>query len=536
MSKKLPSHLKLHTEDQLQDRVEPQGFDLAATLSAFTKATGWIPRAIHGNPVGSGPTGMNASAALGMKADREEGEPQLPLQRRVKLICDAPIDGQLDAEFAALESITSEEVAWQLLAQIDALVQKLDEAETMIREQEAALATSVGVSVRKDETRVLSSRINESLLRAAEQTGSDAAAVYLLDDTTSQLKMRGCWGMATDRLAKPPRDLRGSLGDLEALMGNAVLLENTALAREWQCPEDYAAAMCLPIGSPTMPQGTIWLFSDHVRDFSTEDIEAAKAASEKIQVDIERCVLADEVLKNRGIERQFDSAGLTQSSRLPSGSQLLHQDYDLAGWTFQDHSLGGNFHNWTMNRRSEICAAIGAATPTGAPGALVATSVQTVVETCWNSRHTPEQILRRANDVLWQAQDGDWRSSLGYCVLHPDSGSVSLAVAGSIQAFLVGDHGFRPLPRTETALAAQPDTSFRSTQLYLEAGEILVLASESVVAGEANGGLSQELLLQTINSLREETADDIVDHLARKLPLQLEHSSDRSLLILKRGF
>ncbi|MEZ6078466.1 MAG: hypothetical protein R3C56_23185 [Pirellulaceae bacterium] len=100
-------------------------------------------------------------------------------------------------------------------------------------------------------------------------------------------------------MTKPPRDLRGSLADLEALMGNAVLLENTSLAPEWQCPESYAAAMCVPIGSPTMPHGTLWLWSDHVRDFSSADIDAAKAAGDKILVDIERSVLADEVLKTR---------------------------------------------------------------------------------------------------------------------------------------------------------------------------------------------------------------------------------------------
>ena len=36
------------------------------------------------------------------------------------------------------------------------------------------------------------------------------------------------------------------IADLEALMGNAVLIENTKLAGEWNCPENFAAGLCLP--------------------------------------------------------------------------------------------------------------------------------------------------------------------------------------------------------------------------------------------------------------------------------------------------
>ena len=404
--------------------------------------------------------------------------------------------------------------------------------------REAQLATALGVSIRHDEADALASRLQESLHRASELTGSDAAALYLLDDTTSELKMRSCWGMPTAALTKPPRELRGSLADLEALMGNAVLLENTSLAPEWHCPEDYAAALCVPIGSPTMPHGTLWLWSDHVRDFSTADIDAAKAAGDKILVDIERSVLADEVLKTRALNRQVESASLVQSSRLPN-SQPLHDDYEIGGWTFQGQALGGNFHTWTVNRQRLICAAMGSAATHGAAGALVATSLQTVVETCWNANHKPSQVLRKANDMMWAAEDGDWRSSLCYLQIHPESGSTQLSLAGNIQAFTVGSHGFRPLAGTTTPLALQPDTRFDNQQLYMEAGELLLIVSADVVGGIQRGGFSQEALLKIVRDMHDEAVETIADHLARLLPLvdgQPSIDADRSLLLVRRRF
>lgn len=531
MPRKNASHLKLHTEDPTQnenqsDKAGLQApIDLHDLVGVFATATGWIPQPITKTP----------HQSVGMPDDTLP-----PLRKRIRLVSTDPIDGALDS--GDVGNITSEEDAWALLEQVDQLIQTIKDAEGTIELQEARLATSVGVSIRKDEAEILSQRLQESLQRAVEQTASDAAAIYLLDDTTSELKMRCCHGLPKSALAGEPRPLRGALADLEALMGNAVLIENTKLAPEWNCPEDFAAAFCLPIGSPTMPQGTIWLWSSHVRDFGPTDIEIAKAASDKILVDIERSVLADEVLRTRSVNRDLESASMTQASRLPS-LQPLHRDYEIGGWTYQGQALGGNFHTWNINKHGNICAALGAAVTDGPTGALVATSVQTVVETCWNARHKTTQVLRKANDILWDVEDADWRSSLCYLTIHPDSGAAELALAGDIQAFVVTPRGVRTIGGAPTPLAEQPDTTFFSEQVNLEGGELLVVVSADVVAGEERGGFTQDVLLDIVNSMQEDSVADISDHLARLLPMGSIDSNevsspqtDRSLMIIRRAF
>ncbi len=529
MSRKIASHLKLHTEEN--DRaggdspLTRQSLDLSSVLTSFSRATGWIAR-----PIGATP-----------HADATEGH-KLPLRKRMKLVSAEPIDGALDAT-DQLGHVTSEQEAWELLEHLDNLVQQLRVAEDAIMLQETQLAASVGVTIRKDEAELLTSRLMETLCRAAEQTASDAAAIYLLDDATSQLKMRCCHGLPNRALAAPARELRGAMADLEALMGNAVLIENTRLAPEWNCPEDFAAGLCLPIGSPTMPQGTMWLWSSHVRDFSSNDIEIAKSASEKVLVDIERCVLADEVLRTRSVNREIEAASMVQSSRLPP-LQTLHADYEVGGWTFQGEALGGNFHNWTINKHEQICAAMGSATSSGPAGALVATSVQTVVETCWNSRLKPSQILRKANDILWDVEDGDWRSSLCYLQIMPQSGAVQLSHCGDIQVFVVSSRGVRMVRNTPTYLAEAPDTTFQNQAINLEGGELLVAASADVVAGIERGGFSQDALLEIVQQMQEDSVEDIADHLARMLPMSAVEENDdnrvartdRSLMIIRRRF
>lgn len=532
MAKNFPGHLKLHVGENAEElqsaAAGQQAYLLESLYSAFADATGWRVRPVA-------PAGHLNCSAPGARGCPPV-EQKLPIEKRLTLVSDIPIDGMLD--IADDFNVTSEQTAWQLLVQIDGLVQSLANAEAAILRQEAQLASSIGVNIRPDESEALAGKLQETLHRAVVQTASDAAAIYLLDENTSALKMRSCWGLPTSALSKVARPLRTSMADLEALLGNAVLLENTDLAKEWGCPEDFSAALCLPIGSPTMPHGTLWLWSESVRDFSPDDIESAKAATEKVLVDIERSILADEVLKSRSISRGVESASLIQATRLPD-AQPLHGDYEIGGWTFQGQSLGGNFHSWNYNRHGEIVAAVGDAELCGTSGALVATTLQTIVETCWNAKHEPKQVMRKSNDMLWATEDGDWRCSLAYLKLDPTTGIGSYGLSGSMQAYVVGVNGYRRLPGTPTLLGQLPDTTFENYALRMEGGDLLVFASEGLMSGILNGGLSQAILLETLHKMHDDPIDQIVDHLARQLPLHPAPGGeelDRSLLILRRRF
>lgn len=525
MSDKRSSHLRIHTASDSPLTANTSEHTGDRLFDAFAEATGWQvswrPGSQHRHKV---------------QADTIIGQGQGDLRKRVQLVSTQPMDGLLDESDLFSVPITSEESAWKLLECIDDLKNQLSAAERVIARQEAELAAGIGISLRGDESEILCDRLQESLLRAVDLTGSDAAAIYLLDESTTALKMRSCWGIPQAALSKPARQLRGSMADLEALLGNAVLLENIALAAEWNSPEDFAAGLCVPIGSPHMPQGTLWLWSDHVRDFSTHDIESAKAAADKILSDVERSVLGSEVIRSRGLVKQMESASLIQASRLPD-SQPVHRDYEIDGWTFQAGTLGGNFHSWNVNTHEHICAAIGDTAVSGAAGALVSASLQTIVEACWNTRQGAGQVLRKANDIAWGHSDGDWRSSLGFLQIDPNLGAVQLAAAGEIQSFIIGARGFRMIASSGPSIATQPDATYKTERFGIEPGELLLLTTGDVVGGIARGGFTQDALLAMVRELAEEHTSEIVAQLARRLPtLQGDQSTsfDRSLLIIKR--
>ena len=442
--------------------------------------------------------------------------------------------------------------AQQLLASIESLVARLDVAEETVRRQEAELATAVGVTSHSDRGRETADRLESILESVARSVGAVAGALYLLDDETSSLKMRSCIGLPKSRLTAPPRELRGSLADLEALLGNAVLLSNIDMMPEWPSPEEFASALVVPVGSMTMPHGTMWFWSDKPRSYSATEVEVANLAAGRVMSEIEQSILGQEIHQSRAIQKQIDTASLIQASMLPD-NQILHEDFDVNGWTFQNGSIGGGFHHWDINQQEMMTISLGNANQPGPEGAIVATSIQSIVRTLWQGNQNPSSMMRTINDTLWGMQDADWTASMGLIQINPITGYGSICSAGDIQSFVISHRGFRPIGSMGLRVAAQPDTLFNSNRFCLQPGEIL-LAFTSNILDTANGRalptqkkkkggrtvsfstLDQNSLLQIVRDMSDEKASDIAGYVARTLPTAQSDSiigPDRSMVIIK---
>jgi phosphoserine phosphatase RsbU/P len=306
--------------------------------------------------------------------------------------------------------------------------------------------------------------------------------------------------------------------------------------------------MVVPIGSSTMPHGTLWFWSDFPRKHSATEIEIANLAAGRLMSELEKSLLGVEVKQAKRMRKELDAAGHAQAARLPD-AQPLHPAYQIDGWTFQDSAMGGGFHDWDVTPQGMIVTSVGSASGSGPQGALVATTVQSTVRTLWPSVHSPAQILRGASDVLWGANETDWTASIALLQLNPETGYGSLATAGGVQAFIISQRGFRPIGLPSPRLAEQPDVTYANQRFILQPGEVLVAFSDTVVQIPSQPSstaprtrrsiakvLDQNELLQSARHRIDDSASDIAAHLARMLPSlapSLTSGCDRSLVVLK---
>ena len=94
--------------------------------------------------------------------------------------------------------------AEELAASIADLLGELLDTRHALARREAELAAGVPMVPHREEEKHLAERLQAALLAGGEAVGCDAAALYLLDEATTELKLRSSWGLPFDRLTAPP--------------------------------------------------------------------------------------------------------------------------------------------------------------------------------------------------------------------------------------------------------------------------------------------------------------------------------------------
>ena len=297
-------HLRLYTE-QPPKNVRPQIEAVACLpelLRAFQAATGWTLRyaRLGGEPGrgGRGPyrsptdirTGFLGWSGKGGRRKRKRREPADSGSRR-------PIASDLDLPSSNPQSpipgpvAIARDSARRLAGSIADLLGELLQTRRALWQREAELAAGVPLVPHREEEKHLAARLEAVLRAGAEAVGGDAVALYLLDEATTELKLRCSWGLPFDRLTAPARPLQGAVADLEALLGHAVVLDDDDVMRMWNVPEDFPAAVCVPVSTPTTLLGTLWVFCNEKRDFNDRETNILEVVAGRLASDLEREML-----------------------------------------------------------------------------------------------------------------------------------------------------------------------------------------------------------------------------------------------------
>jgi serine phosphatase RsbU (regulator of sigma subunit) len=558
--------LRVHKEcqsDHAATQIVPQRDEVLDCLSKFAQATGWgVSSTLQKQKtiLSDGIDVVRSAPPHFTKSNAKESKP------RWQLVPNTVMDGILDQDFREGMSCVSEKDATALLNSIELLVARLERAENAVRQQQAQLATEVSITRSQDDDLEMADRFESILESSCRSIQATAAAIYLLDDATSELKMRACWNLPIDSLMAPARTLRGSLADLEALLGNAVLIEDTACSPNWPSPEDFASAIVVPIGSVSMPHGTIWFWSDRRRNYHVTEVEVANMASGRVMGELEQAVLGVEVRNSRTLSSQMDEASIAQAARWPKAMRM-HDDFDVGGWSIREGDLGGSFHDWDVTPSENLVCLFGDTPKSGPQGAIVATSINAITRSAWNGGRKPSEIMQSIGDYLFAGGEEDWLAHASLLQMDLKSGRGCLASAGSNQLFIVSDNGFRPIGGLSKPLAATPMSQGQCAKFVLQPGEVLIGMSSNLVnqlnlpAGikidkrpskftsdmynrlrrerrALSKTLDQHELLREVREMLDEDASEIARHICTRLPTLINRDgdgADRSLLVVRNA-
>ena len=514
-----PNYLRLHVAEEIRDQVRPaQGMDalIAELRGPFEEATGWTMECVRDLPVEAHREAAIAIPGLGgqgvagyLKLDpRPAAKPSAPAATAMRL------------------ATAVADMASRLLVSQDALWKR-----------EAELAAGVPVTLEREAEAHLAVRLQSVLRGAVEAVGCQAAGLYLLDADTSELKLRSCWGLPHERLAAAARPLRGAIADLEALLGHAVVLEDLVRFPHWNAPENFCSAVCVPVSTPTVPLGTLWVFCDRARDFTKHQTGMLELAAGRLAADLEREMLLTEGLDGHRIKRQLAGAERLQRSQLPRVAPLV-DGWEVAGHCEQRDSLGGDFYDWfPLGRGPQWGIAVGDALHAGVEASLVAATVRAALRAHARTMQDPSKLMTAVNRTLWTSSAGDQSAALACLAVDPDSGRVRLAVAGTVTLLLVGPDGnFQTVGEPSLPLGREPSQRYRTIELELAPGEQLIAYTEGYRAARDAQGveLAESALIEGITPYLTSPPQQVSEAVRAMFDRHGSAHDDRTVLVLRR--
>ena len=521
MIQSTPSYLRLHVEAFPAHGQPPLDLyhRLADICVSFERATGW-PLYFDALPAGSDDPELLWSAPLSAGGQRL-GHLRIELTRSKGPKAAAPID---------LDSATD-------LA--DELVQLLNEqlhTQHVVWLREAELATGVPVVARADEPQHVAERLEAVLKAGAEAVGCQSAGLYLLDAHTTELKLRSAWGLPRRRLCDPPRSLETATADLEALAGHAVVLEKRDMAEFWHVPEPFAAAVCVPVSTPTVPLGTLWLFSQEQRTFHDREMNLIEIVAGRMATELERQTLLVESRRGSQLNRRLATAQQIEHDRANRVAPLI-EGWELAGWSHAARDLSGAFYHWQALADGTLALAVGDSSQPGIAAALVSQTVRAALRAHAGYGPPPQRLLERVNADLWSESSGDLSASLWFANVDPVSGLMRYAAAGHPRILRLQTMAFESLGEPQLALGLEPATRYVERCVTLAPAEAIVVCNDQASAALHDSATSFEArpIGERLAARLDQPAADLAELMRAAWETQVEAESiDAAVLVVKR--
>ncbi|HWB13453.1 MAG TPA: SpoIIE family protein phosphatase [Pirellulales bacterium] len=464
VAKTTPSYLRLYNETRPESASRLGDFwpGLDRLCRAFEHATGWPLKCL---PDAEQP----ADAVLwSAPASHDQAEDE---QMRVGV---ATAEGR-----AAAQPPVELNAAVELAAGIGHLLGDLARARHGLWKVEAELAAGVPLAPRSNEPH-LAQRLQASLRAAAEAIHGQAAALYLVDETTTYLKLRSVWGLPQERLLLPPRELARAAADLEAMLGHAVVLEDTAAHTIFQPPENAAAAVCVPVASSTAPLGTLWVFSDRAGAFADHEVNMVEVVAGRIAAELEREMLVAAGAEAGQLKRQVSAAERWQEAQLPHVSPLGDL-WQIAGWAQSAGELSGEFYDWFVRADESLAISLGACGRGSIASALSAAAVRASTRAHVQHADDPAVAVEWINQSLFRGSAGGQTASLALAFADAQAPLIRLALAGEAAAWKVTTAGATRLSLPAPTIGLDPETYYTRHEERFASGELLVLLSEGAV-------------------------------------------------------
>jgi serine phosphatase RsbU (regulator of sigma subunit) len=216
----------------------------------------------------------------------------------------------------------------------------------------------------------------------------------------------------------------------------------------------------------------------------------------------------------------------------------------LEGWHISPFyqpakEVGGDFYDFFELEDGHLGIVVGDATGHGVPAALVMASARSMLRAVAQDSDSPGKALRRVNDALVTDIPANMFVTCFYCIVDPESGSLTYANAGHDLPYLHRNGDAEELRARGMPLGLMTGMGYEQKEIVLEEGETALFYSDGLV--EAHNPKGEMFGFPRLRALIAEHAENesleeaLLEELYSFVGEGWEQEDDITLLTLRRS-
>jgi serine phosphatase RsbU (regulator of sigma subunit) len=247
---------------------------------------------------------------------------------------------------------------------------------------------------------------------------------------------------------------------------------------------DFAirSMICAPmVGTEGEPLGVIQIDTlNQKARFSDEDLEVLAGVASQAAVSLENAKMHEQVLAQRGLERDLDLARRMQRALLPAHPPKI------AGYTFFDYyqsarQVGGDYYDYVELPNDRFAVIVGDVAGKGVSAALLMARLSSDVRFLLASEDDPAMAVQKINTGFSNADWQDKFVTMIVAVVDPKTHQLSLVNAGHMAPLLRRNGGIVEAVGEETAglpLGVAADIEYEAVHRTLEPGDFVTIFTD----------------------------------------------------------
>ena len=379
---------------------------------------------------------------------------------------------------------------------------------------------------------------------AVKIAGVKACSIRLLDEQTTDLKMRSTYGLSEEYrnkgvISKNDPEFKAAL-EGQAVVLDDMRLDGRVIYREATVKEGLVSQLTVAMRFRNNPIGVLRLYSPKPMRFDEDDIGLARAVASQCAVAITNARLYAEAIQGARIAEQMRLAGVIQRRMIPEKAPLI-PGLDIAGIYIPCFDVGGDFYDFLPLSEDQIVIAIADVMGKGIPAAIMMSlfrgAVQAYTDTDCCSEAI-ESIIAKLNKMACsQCRNGEF-VSLFYAIIDVKNRTVTYCNCGHEPTVLIRNGQITNLEKGGLVLGVQADADYEIQTVRLKQGDCLLFYTDGLIdAVNFDGQLwGRQKLLNTAKKYAPGSAEQVIKNIIRyrrRFVGLANQTDDTSIIVVK---